>query len=255
VNVVIDVDQLYENWNHRDLRRMSCPCIGDLLGCRSVQEAGTPGDVATPEGLRLNKILIPRREVSRTIHNRSRKGTLALLELLARDVAAWPARAVEFYKLLGWTQHLNHLKPRRGRTVNLRDGDALDLIGSPFEEVAHTVDVRRVSAPVLRTGTAQYPECRAFVAAESLPGDALRQLRRRGRPQYFTGVLGNDSPYSPGRRSSRNHEYRRSTNVPAPIRRRALQRQLRDYYGDGKTWRSGQEAGAATPMMSLCPPT
>src|SRR5207302_10175804 len=86
----------------------------------------------------LNRILIPRREVANTIAYRRRKGTLALLELLANDVAGWPARAVEFYKLLGWNQNLNHLHLRRARTLDVRWVDKLDLIDGPFDSLAHT---------------------------------------------------------------------------------------------------------------------
>jgi len=61
----------------------------------------------------------------------ARKGTLAVLELLANDVAGWPARAVEFYALLDVAQPINHLRLRRGRTIDVRDGDALDRLDGP----------------------------------------------------------------------------------------------------------------------------
>src|SRR5919107_4967418 len=99
-----DIGQLYENWFIETCQDWVVPYIGDLIGYRPVHEAGEPGDVSTPQAQQLNKILIPRREVANTIRYRRRKGTLPLLELLARDVAGWPARAVEVYKLLGLTQ-------------------------------------------------------------------------------------------------------------------------------------------------------
>ena len=83
---------------------------------------GEPASGASRQDRQRNKILIPRREVANTIRYRRRKGTLALLELLSNDVAGWPARAVEFYKLLGWTQALNYPHQDRGRTINLRNG-------------------------------------------------------------------------------------------------------------------------------------
>jgi hypothetical protein len=73
-------------------------------------------------------------------------GTVAALEDLATAVAGWPARAVEFYRLLSFTQNINYLRLDRGRTVDIRDGDALDDLGSAFEEVAHIVDVRCIRA-------------------------------------------------------------------------------------------------------------
>ena len=90
VNVVEDdIAQLYENWFIETCEEWAVPYIGDLVEQQR------------------ERILIPRRDVANTIHARRRKGTLALLDELAMDVAGWPARAVEFYKLLGWTQNVH----------------------------------------------------------------------------------------------------------------------------------------------------
>ena len=129
VNIVEgDMDQLYENWFIETAVDWAVPYIGDLIGYEPVHEAGQPGDVNTQQAQLRNKILIPRREVANTIRYRRRKGTLALLEQLANDVAGWPARAVEFYRLLSWTQSLNHQRVMRGRVADLRAGDALDRL-------------------------------------------------------------------------------------------------------------------------------
>ena len=105
-----------------------------------------PVRLDTAEGRSRNKILISRRDVAATLGFRKRKGTLALLESLTNDVAGWPARSVESYTSLGWTQHINHLRMGRGKTVSLREGADLDLIDSPFETLAHTADVRRIAS-------------------------------------------------------------------------------------------------------------
>ncbi|HSL79711.1 MAG TPA: hypothetical protein VK877_08625, partial [Pseudolabrys sp.] len=108
VNVVEqDISRLYENWFIETCDDWVVPYIGDLIGWEQVHEAGEPGDPTTPRGRERNKILIPRRELANTIRYRRRKGTLALLELLANDVAGWPARAVEFFRLLAITQNIN----------------------------------------------------------------------------------------------------------------------------------------------------
>src|SRR5215471_17683876 len=96
-----DITQLYENWFIETCEDWVVPYIADLVGYQPVHAAGEPGDIRTAQGAARNKILIPRREVANTIRYRRRKGTLALLEVLANDIAGWPARAVEFYKLLG----------------------------------------------------------------------------------------------------------------------------------------------------------
>ena len=134
VNAVEDnIRQLYDDLFMETAQDWVVPYIGDLIGYRPVHEAGKPGDPALPQARTRNKILIPRREVANTIRYRRRKGTLALLEELAFDVAGWPARAVEFYKLLGWTQNVNYLQPARARLADLRNNDALDLLNGPFD--------------------------------------------------------------------------------------------------------------------------
>ena len=144
--VEADIRGLYENWFIETCDDWVVPYIGDLLGFQLVHEAGQPGDPRTPQGRALEKILSPRREVAHTIGARRRRGTLALLEELARDVAGWPARAVEFYKLLGVTQALNHLQIQRGRDSRYARSRGLDLLGGAFDRIAHTVDVRRVNS-------------------------------------------------------------------------------------------------------------
>lgn len=80
VNLVeADIDQLYNNWFIETCEDWVVPYIGDLLGYTPVHEAGEPGDARTPRQRQLNKILIPRREVAKTIGYRRRKGALALL--------------------------------------------------------------------------------------------------------------------------------------------------------------------------------
>src|SRR5262245_30577340 len=106
--VEADIAQLYENWFIETAQDWVVPYIGDLIGYTPVHEAGEAGDVRTPRGEARNRILIPRREVANTIRYRRSKGTVALLEELAMAVAGWPARAVEFYRLLGVVQNINY---------------------------------------------------------------------------------------------------------------------------------------------------
>jgi hypothetical protein len=224
-----NIAQLYDNWFIETCEDWVVPYIGGLIGYRPVHEAGDPRPVDTLEGRLQNRILIPRREVASTINFRRRKGTLALLELLANGVAGWPARALEFYTLLGWAQHLNHLRLARGRTVDLREGDTLDLLGGPFERLAHTVDVRR---PVsIRTpGRYNIPSVGIFIwqlkaySVTHTPADCAEEIG----PQCYTfSVLGNDAPlytrYEPETEPTHIAE---EINLPAPIRRRALEERV-----------------------------
>jgi len=267
VNVVQDdIAQLYENWFIETAQDWVVPYIADLIGYQPVHEAGEPGDVNTPQGKQRNKILIPRREVANIIRYRRRKGTLALLELLANDVAGWPARAVEFYTLLDWTQHLNHLHLDRGRTVDLRNGDALDRLDGPFDELAHTVEVRRIVSH--RTlGRYNIPSVGVFVwrlKAYSVTQTPAYCLEEIGPHCYTFSVLGNDSPlYTHPEAEDEPTHIAGELNLPTPIRRRAFEERRVEngqeqrmasaaYYGEGKSvaiWANGWPTpGAPQPI-------
>ena len=136
-----DLLQLYDNWFIETCEPWVVPYIADLIGHQPIHEAGEPGQ--GPEALVRNAVLLPRREVANTLRYRRRKGTLVLLEQLARDVAGWPALAVEFGRLLAQTQSLRLTHAARGRSVDLRDADLLNRLGSGFDGLAHAPDLRR----------------------------------------------------------------------------------------------------------------
>jgi hypothetical protein len=233
-----DISQLYENWFIETCQDWVVPYIGDLIGYRPVHEAGEPGDVSTPQSQQRNKILIPRREVANTIRYRRRKGTLALLELLANDVAGWPARAVEFYKLLGLVQAVNYLRLTRGRTVDLRQEIVLDRLDGPFDELAHTVDVRRITSHRTR-GRYNIPSVGLFVwrlKAYSITQTPAYYREEVGAQCYTFSVLGNDTPlYTRPEPEAEPTHIAGELNLPIPIRRRAFEARKSDYYGAGKS--------------------
>lgn len=224
--VEADIGQLYDNWFIETCQDWMVPYIADLVGYRLVHEAGEPGDGQTVQGQQLNKILIPRREVANTIRYRRRKGTLSLLELLAQDVAGWPARAVEFYKLLGWTQHVNHLRPTQGQTADLRAMDALDLLNGPFEQLAHTVEVRRISS---RPDPGRYnlPSVGLFVwrlRSYSVTKTLAYCLEDVADCCYTFSILGNDTPlFNRPQPELEPTHIAEELNLPTPIRRRAFE--------------------------------
>jgi hypothetical protein len=155
-----DIAGLYENWFIETCQDWVVPYIGSLVGYTPVSTLTQ--SATTARALARERIMVPRREVANTIRFRRRKGTLAVLQDLAEAVSGWPARAVEFYRLLAVAQNINYLHMNRGRTAELRDGDALDLIGTAFDEIARNVDVRRVTSARTR-GTANIPEVGVFV--------------------------------------------------------------------------------------------
>jgi hypothetical protein len=191
-----DIAQLYADWFIETCADWAVPYIGDLIGYRPVHQAGDPGDPATREGRLLNSYLVPRREVANTIALRRRKGTLSALADLVADVGAWPGFAEEFYRRLGWTQHLNHRHPKRGRILDLRDAAALDAIGGAFDRSAHTVDVRRVDSH-RRHGRYNIPSVGAFVfrmKSYSVTATPAYCQEEVGPQCYTFSVLGNDAP-------------------------------------------------------------
>ncbi len=239
VNLVEDdILQLYENWFIETCEDWVVPYIGELIGYEPVHEAGEPSPGITPQEQSRNNSLIPRREVANTIRYRRRKGTLALLELLANDVAGWPARAVEFYKLLAWTQHPNHLHPDRGLSIDIRNGSALDLLDSPFDNSAHTIDIRRINSQ-RSLGRYNIPSAGVFVwRLKSYPVTKTSAycLEAIAPHCYTFSVLGNDSPlYINPERELDPTDIAGELNLPVPIRRRLLDQQKDAVYGEKKS--------------------
>jgi len=253
-----DIAQLYENWFIETCQDWVVPYIGDLVGYEQVHEAGQPGEVTTLPGQQRNKILIPRRDVANTIRNRRRKGTLALLELLARDVANWPARAVEFYVLLGVTQALNHLRLHRGRTVDLRNGDALSRLDGPFDELAHTVDIRRPNSSRTK-GRHNVPSVGLFIwrlqaySITEAPAYYVEQVQNA----FTFNVLSTDTQlYTRWTPEDEPTQIAGETNLPTPIRREALRKDLEAskvkgtsaYYGDEKSFQLWEGIPPSNPV-------
>ncbi|HTG18225.1 MAG TPA: hypothetical protein VK747_23470, partial [Blastocatellia bacterium] len=244
-----DIDQLYENWFIETCADWVVPYIGDLIGWRQVHDAGEPGDARTAPGEARNKILIPRRELANTIRSRRRKGTLALLELLANDVAGWPARAVEFYKLLGWTQNVKLPHPHRAATIDVRQSSRLFLIDGPFDEAGHTVDVRRINS-TRSVGRCNIPGVGLFACR--LKSYSVTQTRAHcaedvGADSFTFSMLGNDVPlFAKPTPEGDPTGIAREINLPVAIRPSAFEVRKRvdggvrthaseAYYGEGKS--------------------
>jgi hypothetical protein len=234
-----DLERLYDNWFIETCEDWVVPYLGELIGYPIPLEAGAARE---PDGVRsrlLAQALVPRREVANTLAYRRRKGTLALLERLAHDIAGWPARAVEFYRLLAWTQALEHQRLHRSRTVDLRDGDRLDGLDGPFDALAHTVDVRRLAG--CRTlGRHNIPGVGVFVwrlEAYPITRAPAYCLEAAGTHCYTFSVLGNDTPLFTRPRPEPSPEHIAGPlEVPTSLSRRAVERNLAAYYGEGSSF-------------------
>jgi len=237
VNIVeADIAQLYENWFIETCQDWVVPYIGDLVGYASVFETGEAAASTTPEGKMLDKITITRSGVANTIHDRRRKGTLSILEQLARDVADWPAHAVEFFKYVAVTQNINMPHQQRGRTVDIRDNAELDHIGGPFTRAAHTADVRRIVSQHKR-GRYDLPNVGLFIwrlkayTVTKAPAYCFEEVS----PSCYTfSVLGNDSQLF--RQPQPNHYPVNEINFAGPLSRHSLRKHLSEYYGEGKSF-------------------
>ncbi|NUK70705.1 hypothetical protein HRW23_08105 [Streptomyces lunaelactis] len=268
VDLVRDgVEQSYEDWFVETAAPWVLPYLGDLVGYKPlpgyerVQAKGLEGEAGDADSRsRLAEALAPRRDVAATVANRRRKGTLALLEELAQEVAGWPSRAVEFSRLVSHQQPVklygtgtdaaNARRLERGRLVDVREGAALDLAGGPFGALAQSVNVRRAGSA--RTQGGYSPAGVGLFVWRLKPYRVTRAPAYcidRARNLYTFSILGNDTPLvtKPVPEPSATH-VATIDNVPAYIRRRQLADRLADYYGPGKSftiWRDGQDEPVA----------
>ncbi len=210
------------------------PYIGDLVANNPLHDVVTRG----------------RADVAHTIYYRRRKGTLSMLEMLARDVTGWGARAVAFFEQLGWTQNLNHQRMAvpvtaapgdpfcvdRVGAANLRDLDALDRIDGAFDSTTHTVDVR----PICQcAGWYNIKKAGFFLwRLESFP---LIWVAPRRSSFYLDGFhfspLGNPAPlFTVPPSSFKDMAQIVESQAPGPIRPAAFYFHPADYYGEGASF-------------------
>ncbi|MEU7486791.1 hypothetical protein [Streptomyces sp. NPDC042319] len=263
VDLVRDgVEQQYDDWFVETAAEWVLPYLGDLVGYkplpgyeRVLATGLKDGGLPDSSRRRLAEALAPRRDVAATVANRRRKGTLALLEELSAEVANWPARAVEFSRLVSHgqpvklygsgTAAVNARRAARGRSVDVRDSSALDLAGGPFGAVARSADVRRADSRRRQGGLS--PAGVGLYVWRLKPYSVTRAPAYcidRARNLYTFSILGNDTPLvtKPEPEPSATH-IATIDNVPAYVRRRQLHDRLADYYGPGKSftiWRDGQ---------------
>ncbi|HEV7784593.1 MAG TPA: hypothetical protein VGQ28_04595, partial [Thermoanaerobaculia bacterium] len=239
-----DIFQLYENWFIETCEPWLVPYIGDLIGVRGTGGAGSR-----------------RAEVANTLGYRQAKGTAAMLEQLARDVTGWPARVVEYFERLETTQYANHIRPANLRTPDLRRTNELELLGGPFETANHTAEVRRIAIEagrynIMNAGLFLW-RLQAYPLEKVTPRPTLAPFTQP-QSNFTFNVLGLDEPLfnAPAAEASASH-IAEEINVPAPIRRRALNASLASYYGKGlslEIWPEWTPAtGSQKPLDPLGP--
>lgn len=127
-----DVRRLYDDQFIETCAPWLTPYIGDLIGYRPIH--GISPEISNPRTL-----------IAGEIARRRRKGTIVVLEQLARDATGWSAHAVEYFQRLIWTQNMNHVRTHSPRSPNLRAPDPLRPIDRAFDASARTVDVGRIA--------------------------------------------------------------------------------------------------------------
>nr|WP_238342074.1 phage tail protein [Actinopolymorpha rutila] len=131
-----DLDDLYRAWFVETCAEWVVPYLADLVGVADLP----------PETAGVSR----RAFVANTIGYRRRKGTVAVIEQVARDASGWPVRAVEFFRVLAGSAHLNHVRLDRPATASLRSADRLDLVPpghayGALDPFAHTGEVRHIA--------------------------------------------------------------------------------------------------------------
>lgn len=220
-----DIQQLWDDLFIETCRTWVIPYIGDLVSNnllydatrnRGADRAAQLFEDLSGKDLRAPIAIRTRADVAKTIYYRRRKGTPAMLEELARDVTGWPAHAVEFFELLGWTQHLDHLR-FQSRWVDVRKVDRMDRVGGAFDETSHTVDVRRISQlegwhNIRNVGF-------FFWRLNSYPLSRVPAREAGESWRYHFSPLGNPAPlFTRWRREGDEAGLATELHVPAPIR-------------------------------------
>jgi hypothetical protein len=249
-----DITRLYENWFIETCDEWVVPYIGDLVGVRGLHQI--PGTSAFSQ----------RARVANTLAYRCRKGTATMLEQLARDTTGWNVRAVEYFEILGTTQHFNHVRLSNHRTADLRQSGKLELLDTPFDTIAHTADVRHISSG---SGRHNIPNVglhlwrlQAYAVVES---DA-RVVGNPADRRFAFDPLGGFWPlFNRPQTETEITQLAQEVNVPAPLRRRPLYEEFEDlrqsavdarlaaavYLGDTPPFRLWKQAVANGPMQEI----
>jgi hypothetical protein len=233
------LDQFYDDQFIETCDGTVVPYIGDLIDFRPLLDIGTGSGSA-------------RAEVAHTIAYRRRKGTLSVLERLARDVTRWDARAVEFFQLIATTQYVNHVRRDHLAWPSLHRWEPLEQVGRAFDALPRTVDVRRIASG---RGRYNIPNIGLFLwphRAQTIQGSTAVRIddqRFVFSPNGIdAAIVGAGDPDAPlGERPTT------PLDVAVPLTRRRLAAHLSTFYGAGRTLHlnvDGTDIDRATIMVA-----
>jgi len=212
-----DIEGLLDEWFIETCQDWIAPYLGDLLGVRGLDD---------PQAW----VAGQRTRIANALAYRRLKGTTPVLERVARDVTGWPCVASPFFEKLSCCQSLEHTRPERGATVNLRDGGALARLGGPFDTLARRPRVSGAAGTAALDGAGAGYDLPGiglyFWRLQSYP--ARRRSARRVAPGCYTfNPLGMDQPLFNAWRSA--GELTGSTaekDVPGPLTRALLAEEI-----------------------------
>lgn len=162
-----NISELYDDSFIETCHEWIVPYIGELIGARLISDNGNRN----------------RQEVMKTIGWRKGKGTLAVLEDVAREITGWGVRAAEFFEQTGWSQNLNHIKLDHLQSPDLRDYKTLFKLGSAENRLLHNVDIRKPSS---YEGWFQIKNIGFFMSTAALSHYRKVPMRRvAGHPYHF----------------------------------------------------------------------
>ena len=128
-----DIAATYDNWFIETCDAWVIPYLADLVGIDDLDVLQQP-------------LFGQRRMVANHIAYQRRKGLATILAHIGRDVSGWPAYVADLSKRVAHTQSMKDIQPDHGKTIDLRQGVQLALLGTAFDSATRTLDVRRVNA-------------------------------------------------------------------------------------------------------------
>lgn len=214
-----NMDQLYDDQFIETCSEWAIPYIGDLIGFQALAPIHDPKFTS-------------RSEVANTIGYRRRKGTLSILEQLARDVTNWDANVVEYFRLLATTQYLNHLRPKNLVIPHLKKWEQLEYLDTPFDTIPKSADVRNISS-----GRGRYNISNIGIYLWRIQAFSRTKSKafKVDDSRYTFHPLGVDTPlYNFPKSETSITELATPINMPVKLKRRLLKEHLNEHYGEGK---------------------
>ena len=193
------------------------PYIGDLVAVKGLWDS--------PDGS-----FSLRAAIANTLTDRRRKGTVSVLESIARDVTNWDANVVEYFQLLATTQFMNHIRPSNLGMADIRKAN-WKLLNTPFDSYARRAEMRNVETTL---GKYNIPNIGIFlwrIKQQRLENSPALPLDDR---RFFFDAIGRNTQLITNPQPD-NPDTQRATplNVAMPISRWMLLSDFAAYNGDG----------------------